>query len=97
MSCGSQFKGKVAQPHKHRITTQNIYPILLHTYSQADMPVQTVGIVGTGVIGASWTGLFLAYGLHVVVADPAPGAEEKLASFLENIWPTLETMGLRGE
>ncbi|KAI4934602.1 hypothetical protein J4E85_002460 [Alternaria conjuncta] len=58
------------------------------------MSIRTVGIVGTGVIGASWTGLFLAHGLRVIVADPAPGAEEKLASYLESIWPALETMGL---
>ena len=58
------------------------------------MSIHTVGIVGTGVIGASWTGLFLAHGLRVIVADPAPGAEEKLASYLESIWPALETMGL---
>ena len=31
-----------------------------------------VAIVGTGVIGASWTALFLAKGLHVVATDPAP-------------------------
>lgn len=58
------------------------------------MTIRTVGIVGTGVIGASWTGLFLAHGLHVYVADPAPGAAEKLAAYLEAIWPTMELMGL---
>ncbi|KAI4952568.1 hypothetical protein J4E91_003040 [Alternaria rosae] len=58
------------------------------------MSIRTVGIVGTGVIGASWTGLFLAHGLRVIVADPAPGAKEKLASYLESIWPALEIMGL---
>ncbi|KAJ4401359.1 hypothetical protein N0V91_008023 [Didymella pomorum] len=58
------------------------------------MAIRTVGIVGTGVIGASWTALFLAHGLRVLVADPAPGAEEKLASYLDDVWPALEIMGL---
>lgn len=61
------------------------------------MSVKTVGVVGTGVIGASWTGLFLAHGLRVIVADPDPGAEEKLQTYLEGIWPSLEQMGLVGE
>lgn len=58
------------------------------------MSIRTVGVVGTGVIGASWTGLFLAHGLKVVVSDPAPGAEKKLADYLESIWPTMESSGL---
>jgi 3-hydroxyacyl-CoA dehydrogenase len=53
------------------------------------MSVRTVGVVGTGVIGASWTALFLASGLKVIVSDPAPGAEQGLAESLKNIWPTL--------
>lgn len=67
---------------------------VLELWYLSKMSIRTVGIVGTGVIGASWTGLFLAHGLRVIVADPAPGAEEKLASYLESIWPALETMGL---
>ncbi|WP_405851740.1 3-hydroxyacyl-CoA dehydrogenase NAD-binding domain-containing protein [Streptomyces sp. NBC_00090] len=37
-----------------------------------------VAVVGTGVIGASWTTLFLEYGHEVVATDPAPGAESRL-------------------
>ncbi|MFF8839352.1 3-hydroxyacyl-CoA dehydrogenase NAD-binding domain-containing protein [Streptomyces sp. NPDC015130] len=37
-----------------------------------------VAVVGTGVIGASWTTLFLRYGHEVVATDPAPGAEARL-------------------
>jgi len=59
-----------------------------------EMTVKTVGVVGTGVIGASWTGLFLAHGLRVLVADPSPDASEKLASYLEGIWPALQQIGL---
>ncbi|GFP58758.1 L-carnitine dehydrogenase [Trichoderma asperellum] len=54
------------------------------------MSIRTVGVVGTGVIGASWTGLFLAHGLKVIVSDPAPGAERQLSDYLHSIWPTLE-------
>jgi len=40
--------------------------------------IETVAVVGTGVIGAGWTALFLSHGLDVVATDPAPGAEERL-------------------
>ena len=56
--------------------------------------INTVGVVGTGVIGSSWTALFLAHGLHVLVSDPAPDAERKLAEFLAGAWPTLTEIGL---
>ena len=56
--------------------------------------IRTVGVIGTGVIGSSWTGLFLANGLQVLVSDPAPSAEEALATHLKQIWPTLEQLGL---
>lgn len=46
--------------------------------------IKTVGVIGTGVIGASWTALFLAKGLRVIVTDPAPGAESKLYEYLRN-------------
>lgn len=56
--------------------------------------IKSVGVIGTGVIGASWTGLFLSRGLKVLVSDPAPGAEKALTSYLESIWPTLKEVGL---
>ncbi|MCJ1310975.1 hypothetical protein MMC25_004644 [Agyrium rufum] len=56
--------------------------------------IRTVGVVGTGVIGSSWAGLFLSKGLRVLVSDPAPGAREKLEMYLEKIWPDLERSGL---
>lgn len=58
------------------------------------MAIQTVGVVETGVLGASWTALFLAHGLQVIVADPSPDAAIKLKSYLESVWPALQTMGL---
>jgi 3-hydroxyacyl-CoA dehydrogenase len=56
--------------------------------------IKTVGVIGTGVIGASWTALFLANGLNVIVSDPAPGAKEKLDTYIKKEWPALEKMGL---
>lgn len=56
--------------------------------------IKTVGVVGTGVIGSSWTGLFLAQGFKVLVSDPAPGSEQKLSQYLQNIWPDLKKLGL---
>ncbi|MCP2341562.1 3-hydroxyacyl-CoA dehydrogenase NAD-binding domain-containing protein [Actinomadura rupiterrae] len=41
-----------------------------------------IAVVGTGVIGASWTALFLAHGHEVIATDPAPDAEERLRSAL---------------
>jgi carnitine 3-dehydrogenase len=40
--------------------------------------IRTVGVVGTGAIGASWAALVLSRGLRVVATDPAPGAEARL-------------------
>jgi 3-hydroxyacyl-CoA dehydrogenase len=32
--------------------------------------IQTVAIIGTGVIGASWAALYLAHGLNITATDP---------------------------
>jgi 3-hydroxyacyl-CoA dehydrogenase len=52
--------------------------------------VQRVAVVGTGVIGASWTALFLARGLDVVATDPSPGAEDRLRADVAAHWPSTE-------
>ena len=57
-------------------------------------PIHRIAIIGTGVIGASWTSLFLAKGLHVVATDIAPNAEASLRKFVETAWPALERLGL---
>ena len=49
-------------------------------------PIRRVAIIGTGVIGASWTALFLAKGLEVVATDVAPNAEAALRRFIEAAW-----------
>src|SRR5215470_13067434 len=59
-----------------------------------DRPIRRIGIIGTGVIGASWTALYLAKGLHVVATDVAPNAEAALRKFVETAWPALKRLGL---
>jgi 3-hydroxyacyl-CoA dehydrogenase len=57
--------------------------------------IKTVGVLGTGVIGASWATLFLAKGLRVVLCDPAPGSKKRFEEYLNSAWTTLERVGLR--
>jgi 3-hydroxyacyl-CoA dehydrogenase len=59
-------------------------------------PIRRVAIIGTGVIGASWSALFLAKGLEVVATDVAPNAEAALRRFVESAWPVLKRLGLAG-
>lgn len=51
--------------------------------------IDTVTVVGTGIIGASWTCLFLAHGLNVVATDIREGAAAELNAALDRFWPTL--------
>jgi carnitine 3-dehydrogenase len=53
-----------------------------------------IGVVGTGVIGASWAAYFLARGFDVSATDPMPGAEAKLRDAVRAHWPILTQMGL---
>jgi 3-hydroxyacyl-CoA dehydrogenase len=57
-------------------------------------PIRRIAIIGTGVIGASWTALFLANGLEVIATDVAPDAEASLKRFVKAAWPALERLGL---
>lgn len=59
-----------------------------------DKPIRRVAVIGTGVIGASWTALFLAKGLEVVATDVAPNAEASLKQFVDAAWPALRRLGL---
>ncbi len=56
--------------------------------------VRTLGVIGTGVIGAGWAARALAHGLDVVAWDPAPGWQERLVAAVENAWPALQNVGL---
>src|SRR6516225_6532742 len=67
----------------------------------AEAPILTrygkTAIIGAGVIGASWTALFLAHGLEVVVNDPQPGIEDTVRAAIGRIAPTLQALGLPHE
>ena len=55
---------------------------------------KSVAVLGGGVIGASWTALFLAAGLRVDVYDPVENAEQSIRDYVANAWPTLEQLGM---
>lgn len=55
---------------------------------------QNVAVLGAGVIGASWTALFLASGRNVAVFDPAEGMETFVRDYVKKAWPTLTELGL---
>jgi 3-hydroxyacyl-CoA dehydrogenase len=56
--------------------------------------VSRVAALGGGLIGRSWTALFLAAGKPVAVFDPAPGAEAHIRASVERAWPVLRRLGL---
>ena len=55
---------------------------------------RTIGLVGTGVIGAGWAVRVLARGHGVVAWDPGEGAETRLRSAIERAWPSAADLGL---
>ncbi len=55
--------------------------------------IKRVAVIGTGVIGASWTALFLAKGIDVSATDVAPGAEGRLREYVDQAWPALQKLG----
>jgi carnitine 3-dehydrogenase len=57
-------------------------------------PIRRIAIVGTGVIGASWTAYYLSRGFDVAATDPAPNAEANLRKYVDNAWPVLARAGL---
>lgn len=59
--------------------------------------ISTIGVLGVGVIGASWTALFLAAGKDVHLYDPSPSAQEDVTDYVAKAWPTLLELGLAKE
>jgi 3-hydroxyacyl-CoA dehydrogenase len=59
--------------------------------------IRTVAVIGTGVIGRSFTALFLSQGLKVLVfvSDRTPASEKKLEDYLRNAWPTIEKQSIK--
>jgi carnitine 3-dehydrogenase len=56
--------------------------------------IETVGILGTGTIGASWAAYFLAHGYRVVAWDPAPEGRARGEALIDTAWPQLQALGL---
>lgn len=50
--------------------------------------------LGAGVIGASWTALFLASGRSVAVYDPSEGAEKLVRDYVEYAWDAMTQLRL---
>ena len=49
-------------------------------------PAMQIGLVGTGVIGASWAALFLASGHRVRAFDPGPQSSENTRAYIDRAW-----------
>src|SRR5246500_2268617 len=81
---------------KHRVTSPASHTPKFRRKSDMskNKPIRRVAIIGTGVIGASWSALYLAKGLQVVATDVAPNAEAALKKFVDTAWPALKRLGL---
>ena len=64
------------------------------TNMTSNKPVRRIAVVGTGVIGASWSAYYLSRGFDVVATDPAPNAEANLRKYVDDAWPALARVGL---
>ncbi|MHC8508177.1 MAG: 3-hydroxyacyl-CoA dehydrogenase NAD-binding domain-containing protein [Rhodospirillales bacterium] len=51
--------------------------------------VKTLGLLGSGVIGAGWAARAMHFGVDVIAADPNPAAEDWLRGAVENAAPAL--------
>ena len=56
--------------------------------------VTHVAALGGGVIGQSWTALFLAAGKSVAVFDPDPAVEQRVRIAVEEAWPVITKLRL---
>ncbi len=54
--------------------------------------INTITILGGGLIGGSWAALFLSRGLQVRMADPAPHAADQAAAGISAAWPHLAAL-----
>lgn len=59
--------------------------------------IKRVAVVGGGMIGASWSALFLAHGLDVVAYDPSPEAEAPLRDYVIQALAQLKALGCEGQ
>jgi 3-hydroxybutyryl-CoA dehydrogenase len=55
---------------------------------------RSTAVLGAGIIGMSWTALFLAAGRNVAVFDTLESAERATRDYIEMAWPALRDLGL---
>ncbi|GGF21982.1 hydroxyacyl-CoA dehydrogenase [Aliidongia dinghuensis] len=60
----------------------------------SERTIRRVACIGGGTIGASWAACFMARGLDVTIADPAPGAADAARRIIDGAWVALERLGL---
>lgn len=56
--------------------------------------IRRVACIGGGTIGASWAAYFMAHGLDVTIADPAPNGADAARRIIDDAWVALERLGL---
>ncbi|MDO9278579.1 MAG: 3-hydroxyacyl-CoA dehydrogenase NAD-binding domain-containing protein [Polaromonas sp.] len=56
--------------------------------------IQSIAVIGTGSVGASWATLFLAKGIRVYAYDKHPDSEQKTKAFVKSAWPALHELGV---
>jgi carnitine 3-dehydrogenase len=54
--------------------------------------VTTVGIAGTGLIGAGWAARLLIRGFDIIAYDVSPAAEAKLNAAIKAAWPSMRKL-----
>ncbi len=57
--------------------------------------IQTVGIAGTGLIGAGWAARLLIRGHDVIAYDVQPAAEARLSAAIKVAWPSMAKLQAR--
>ena len=55
---------------------------------------ETVAVIGSGTIGASWASYFLAQGCSVRIWDPDSSFYERTKLFIDNVWPIMKELGI---
>ena len=55
--------------------------------------INSIGIVGAGLIGSGWAARCLARGIDVVAYDPSPEGQSVIRSHLDNAWYALTKLG----
>ena len=53
---------------------------------------EKIGVIGLGLIGASWAGLFSAFGYETIIYDPKKEAVDQAINQIADIWSSLEML-----